>query len=499
MSFDKLRAACRIVSKDTWYHERFTDWQAKRDALVVLMHDLPALVELHKNRCSVPYSENPDITCYDPVPPIRLASACESTTNTLYGLSEIAAQFGNRASKTKLPSSFNEMRKKAQAGKLGPELPVALGDLQWYEKVRELRTEWAHYSNVFIGEHECEPLLVVRAYRPKDNREQFQSTLHCRIPDIIDWTSKALATIDNFAGYLLTTYVLPSFDLDATMIVPRYDGNGFPILKDRKFDGVETLTVREVLQRSSVIPRPEAAEATLVGGNPRGVVVDIDVGEHPIPLLRRQLEEHVEGVLQLRVRTRLRSRHQHGGCCGGVAPSARPKQGRRTPGRGRLRGDQREHGARQKELVVPDALGPDAESLPQVFAEVREVPRPAVLRLEEFVGLPTGLERHVVELLDRHAHARCLSVASQQKKESIPALIQVALHGVGRGELTARALGHRSLTLASLSAESFSPDHRTAQFCDREQTSPQDAQRNDPRDAMSVPAISSEDVEAVRM
>jgi hypothetical protein len=261
MSFEKLRAACRIVSKDTWYHERFGDWQAKRDALVVLIHDLPTLVELHKNRCIVPYSGNPDITCHDPVPPIRLASACESTTNTLYGLSEIAAQFGNRASKGKLPASFNEMRKKVQAGKLGTELPAALGDLQWYEKVREIRTEWAHYSTVFIGEHGGEPLLVVRAYRPKDNREQFKATLHCTIPEIIDWTSKALATIDNFASYLLSTYVIPSFDLDATMIVPRYDGNGVPLMKDRKFDGVETLTVREVLQRCGVITRSLPADA----------------------------------------------------------------------------------------------------------------------------------------------------------------------------------------------------------------------------------------------
>lgn len=263
MSFDRLRAACNIISKDTWYHERFGDWQAKRDALVVLTHDLPVLVELHKNRRCEPYSGNPEIICTDPVPPIRLANACESTTNTLYGLSEIAAQFGNRASKGKLPASFNEMRKKVQAGKLGTDLPTALGDLQWYEKVRELRTEWAHYSTVFIGEHEGEPLLVVRAYRSKDNREQFKSTLYCRIPDIIDWTSRATATFDNFAGYLLTTYVIPSFNLDATMIVPRYDGNGFPLMKDRKFDGVETLTVREVLQRCGVIPRGEPVGASV--------------------------------------------------------------------------------------------------------------------------------------------------------------------------------------------------------------------------------------------
>src|SRR5262249_58827941 len=104
MSFAKLRAACTIVNAETRHHERFSDWQAKRAALVVLMHDLPALVELYKNRPRVPYSGNSEITSADPVPPIRLASDCEATTNTLYGMSEIAANFGNRASKGKLPS-----------------------------------------------------------------------------------------------------------------------------------------------------------------------------------------------------------------------------------------------------------------------------------------------------------------------------------------------------------------------------------------------------------
>lgn len=260
MSFAKLRAACTITNIQTRHHERISDWVAKRDALVVLMHDLPTLAALHKNRPRVPISPDSEITTADPVPPIRLQSACEAATNTLYGMSEIAANFGNKTSKGKLPSSFNELRKKAQDGKLGSELLAALGDLQWYEKVRELRTEWAHYSTVFIGIHtDGEPLLVVRAYRRESDRKQFKDRLQCTIPEIIDWTGKAIATIDGFASYLLTTYVLPGFDMDAPITCPIRDEHGYPLIRNARFAGTETITVREHLQRMCVMPRPDTA------------------------------------------------------------------------------------------------------------------------------------------------------------------------------------------------------------------------------------------------
>src|SRR5262249_12509334 len=160
-----------------------------------------------------------------------------------------AANFGNKASQGLLPSSFNDLRKKAQAGKLHPDLLAALGDLQWYEKVRELRTEWAHYSSVYIGQDASgEPLLVVRAYRREADCKQFKAKIECSVRDIIQWTTNAISIIDGFAGYLLTTYVLPSFDLDAETIVPLYDENGYPVILPNNRFSIETTTVREVLQ-----------------------------------------------------------------------------------------------------------------------------------------------------------------------------------------------------------------------------------------------------------
>lgn len=256
MSFDKMYAACNLVTAKTRHHERFHDWVAKRDAIAVLLRDLPMLVERHKNVEHKPYSGNSNITTCDPAPAIRLATACESISNVLYGLSEVAANFGNKASNGVLPSSFNTLRKNAQAGKLDPALLTALGDLQWYEKVRELRTEWAHYSSVFIGEDKTgEPVLVVRCYRRESDRKQFKNKIECTVQDIITWTTHAVLTIDGFAGYMLNKYVLPAFDLDGEVITPRYDSNGYPVMTtDHRFE-VETITVRELLQRHRVIPR----------------------------------------------------------------------------------------------------------------------------------------------------------------------------------------------------------------------------------------------------
>jgi len=41
------------------------------------------------------------------------------------------------------------------------------------------------------------------------------------VNDIIDWTNKAIATIDNFGAYLLKKYVLPKFHRKATILAPK--------------------------------------------------------------------------------------------------------------------------------------------------------------------------------------------------------------------------------------------------------------------------------------
>ena len=253
-AFRKLLSATRIVDTNTLYFSWTAEWESKRNTLIVQLSDLPRLLEAHRGRRNSPYGANPSITFADPVPTLRLANACEASANCLYSMAEIAANFANRLSKGELPSRFNALRKKCEAN---PSLKaaLALGDLQWYRKVRELRTEWTHYSSIFIGEDDAgRTLLCVREYRrsPADKAE-FKSRFSCTVGDLIDWIERALATLDGFAGYLLEEFVIPSLRprLGETLRVPVYDENGVPIVRNCLMAN-EEISVRECLRRSGI-------------------------------------------------------------------------------------------------------------------------------------------------------------------------------------------------------------------------------------------------------
>lgn len=169
-------------------------------------------------------------------------------------MAEIAANFANKASAGEIPASFNKLRKKYEVNS-GSDIATALGDLQWYEKVRELRTEWAHYSSMFIGEDKSgSTVMRVRAYRRPSDRVQFQApNFCCTVQEFVGWVRKAMATLDSFAGFLLKKYVIPSFELDKTLICPIYDENGFPRMKDDHLLAVETISIRECLKRGGIV------------------------------------------------------------------------------------------------------------------------------------------------------------------------------------------------------------------------------------------------------
>ena len=229
------------------------DWKAKRDSLAVQIRDLPELVAAYKNRQKAPYPVNPLITMGDPIPGLRLINACEGTTNTLYGMAEITAQFAAKASNKKFPRNFNSLRKNAIAGKYSAETVAALGDLQWYEKVREMRTEWSHYSTAFIGEDAGEPIVVVRSHRSREDRKQFPDKISVSMKDLAEWTTNAIFTLEGFAAFVCRAYSIPALDLNERVIAPKLDLNGIPIItQDHRFDP-EHITVGEQLKKLGII------------------------------------------------------------------------------------------------------------------------------------------------------------------------------------------------------------------------------------------------------
>ena len=251
MSFGKLVMVSRIPPYDTGYLEFVAEWEAKRKALAVILEDLPVLVAAYKERQLGPHPNSPEITLYNAVPVIRLANACESVSNLVYSMAEVAARFANKLSQS-FPAHFNALRRKVRSGQLPTDVATALGDLQWYEKVREIRTEWAHYSSPFVGEKGGEPSIVLRSVRSVGNRQQFTGHVSFSVDDLSRWSSAALQTIDRFADYLLRKHVLPKFDLSAKIVQMVYDSTGFPIIRDGK-PQTETMTVAEFMRRHRIM------------------------------------------------------------------------------------------------------------------------------------------------------------------------------------------------------------------------------------------------------
>jgi len=258
MSFDQLVHVTKLGHADFPHNLLVFEWQEKRQHLAVYIQDLPRLVEECKKAERRPYEQNPLITMVDPVPRIRLSSACEAAVNCLYAMSEIAAQFGNRASRGLFPNSFNALRKKVERGDLANTgISEYLSDFGWYKKVREIRTEWAHFSTVFVGEEkDGEPILVVRCHRFPSDREEFRKEIQVRIPELVDWINRAIGVIDNFGNYLLVQHIIPKLDLNAKFISAKRDNRGWPVIKpDHRFE-VEELTVADYLAQCGIRVTP---------------------------------------------------------------------------------------------------------------------------------------------------------------------------------------------------------------------------------------------------
>lgn len=254
MSFDQLAHVAKLGYASFPHNLLVFEWQEKRQHLAVYMQDLPRLAAEYKKADSQPYEPNPLITIVDQSPRIRLSSACEAAVNCVYGMAEIAAQFGNKASGGLLPSSFNKLRKKAESGELASAgISEWVRDFGWYKKIRELRTEWAHFSTVFIGEEkDGEPILVVRCHRFPSDRDEFPKDIRVRIPDLVDWINRAIAVVDDFGNYVLARHILPKLDLNAKFISPKRDAHGWPIIRPNHTFEVEHITISEHLAQCGI-------------------------------------------------------------------------------------------------------------------------------------------------------------------------------------------------------------------------------------------------------
>lgn len=248
-TFEQCAYASRLFHNRIIHLQRVFEWKAKREALLTLVDDVPHLADAHMKRSIQSHPTNAHALFVDTRPTIRLAIACEAMANTLYSCADIAANFANKVSDGLLPATFNRLRGQIEKGNF-TEVASHLGDLQWYRKVRELRTELAHFSSIFIaGAFDQPPILCFRAYRDPNDKREFPRKVQCSVGELLAWTSNAIKTLDAFAAYLIASFVIPKFELDMTIKLPRVDQFGFPIILNNGILEMEQMTVREYLRR----------------------------------------------------------------------------------------------------------------------------------------------------------------------------------------------------------------------------------------------------------
>lgn len=253
MSFEQLIHVSKLGNANMPYNLLTFEWQEKRQHLAVYLKDLPRLVDEYKRAEKKPYEKNKNITLIDPIPRIRLSSTCEAAANCLYGMAEIAAQFGNKVSGGLLPGNFNSLRKKVEKGELSDTgLSDWVSNFSWYKKVREIRTEWAHFSTIFIGEENGEPIIMVRCHRRMSDREEFRENIEIKIPELIDWINQAIYVVDGLGNYLLAHHIIPKLDITQKLTIPKLDQAGWPIVTENRTFDVEEITISEYLAQCGI-------------------------------------------------------------------------------------------------------------------------------------------------------------------------------------------------------------------------------------------------------
>jgi hypothetical protein len=144
-------------------------------------------------------------------------------------MTEVAAGFANQLSRTgwsegQIPGSFNKVKKQLRDGSF-PRLAAQIGELTWHDHLHAMRTEWAHFSTIFIGEDKERVVVCGAALRAPSDREVLKSKFQVPLEEIRTLGLESLHAMERFAGYLLPI-VLRKFDLHAEITVPDLDQNG---------------------------------------------------------------------------------------------------------------------------------------------------------------------------------------------------------------------------------------------------------------------------------
>ncbi len=240
-----------LISPPSLSFQQVFSWKEKTNYLMLALHDLPAQLRdarhVHE-RPGEPQTDT-DVVLFDAVPELRLRMALEFSSHTLYSLAEVAAQVANKVtagSGHALPSGFNGLCKAVRTGKAPKPLAEALGDLGWYGVVREMRTEWTHYSAPFVSAFSDPPQFRVQSERPPNQKRLISEPALFTFDQYVEAVNGAVSATERLAGYLITEHLVPRLDQAETRDYIVKNSAGWPLIRNSRVV-LEKRTVAELL------------------------------------------------------------------------------------------------------------------------------------------------------------------------------------------------------------------------------------------------------------
>lgn len=251
-TFQSLLSFSRVLVPQNIPFDSLSFINTKLQSASVLAHDLPRLANTHFAQEFKSREENPEVSTYNPIFQIRIASSCESMCSSVYGAGEIAAKCIGPNLRPQRSSNFRKLKnciKNRELEHIG--FSPSLFDFEGHEKILAIRSETSHYSSVFVAMPDPSRKTLCFKTLSEDMKKVEDSNI-----SLDDVVSSALASVDNIAKMLCIFFdkvIFPKLDLDRKIRGNvEHDSCGMPIVKNGLLSPLPDLTVRDHLLESGL-------------------------------------------------------------------------------------------------------------------------------------------------------------------------------------------------------------------------------------------------------
>jgi len=221
--------------------ERVNHLAAKRRMLLVGVSDLDGLVRAYVAGWRM--YESPRHYTIDALAEARLQVAVEAIPHMIYCVCEVAADLLWSVDHS-FGRGFHDIAKKCRLAGREPYRSFApfVGNLDWYIRAREIRTEWTHHSTSFVAGAPGSPLTIVVAdQRGANAKTLVKGRAQLSVEDVKQVGSEAAVAIDRIAEFILRTRLLPKIDRsERTKIVRGVNAEGRMV--------IDSATMEELLR-----------------------------------------------------------------------------------------------------------------------------------------------------------------------------------------------------------------------------------------------------------